>query len=97
MIPAWVVALFSFTTGAFLMYEARKKNIKLYRDRWMFMSLPFFYEAAIYLWVELFNPDVELRAQFIRGGYFSIIFAATLYFIQDLIVDAKDYWRRRGR
>lgn len=96
MIPAWVVALFSFTTGAFLIYESRKKNIKLYRDRWLFMSLPFFYESAIYLWVEWYSIDLELRAQFIRGGYFSIVLAATLYFIQDVIVDIKDYWRRHS-
>lgn len=94
MIPAWLVALFSFSTGAFLLYESRKKSIKLYKDRWKYMSLPFFYETAIYLIVEFYHPNLEFREIFVRGGHFSIVLAATSYFIQDLIIDIKDRWRR---
>lgn len=96
MIPAWIVALFSLTTAVGLLREAQKKTQPHYKARWACMSLPFFYQTGVYLWVYLLNPPLTAFAPFARSGYFIIALTASFYFLLDLIHDIKQHWSRRN-
>jgi hypothetical protein len=97
MIPAFMVALLSCCTGLFMLYEARKKDTVLYRLRWACASLPFFAQACTYLWAGLFLPesfDLYPCFYYAPGG---IALMATLYWIDDIKRDYREWKRRHGQ
>lgn len=94
MIPAWIVALFSFTTAAGLLREAYKKIVPHYRARWACMSLPFVYQGGVYACIQIFNPPIEVFTIFVRAGTLTIILTASFYFLLDLIDDIKSHRSR---
>lgn len=96
MIPASIIALLSLSTAIGLFREARKKSNPYYRLRWACMAFPFLYEMAIYAWVELWNPAADVRAPFIRSGFFVIVLCATFYFTLDLLEDLGVIRRQDG-